>query len=221
MSARGLARHYAMLANGGELDGVRVLSGGAIRAASSCRPSSGTRSTASASAARSATAAVRDSGPAPPERLRPRRRRRLVRLRRPDAQAGDRLRQELLHLRHGRSRQPGWPSRARRRAWWPKPCSTRSGCGSRGPNSAAPAPGRPALVLDWMRAQMPEESAATPLAVQRAASRFEGWSRPAVSSSRRPALHAARAWPSPAGRILLKRGRKIRPALGLGFNSCG
>ena len=26
MSARGLARHYAMLANGGELDGVRVLS---------------------------------------------------------------------------------------------------------------------------------------------------------------------------------------------------
>ena len=26
MSARGLARHYAMLANGGELDGVRLLS---------------------------------------------------------------------------------------------------------------------------------------------------------------------------------------------------
>ena len=31
MSARGLARHYAMLANGGELDGVRILSSEAIQ----------------------------------------------------------------------------------------------------------------------------------------------------------------------------------------------
>jgi CubicO group peptidase (beta-lactamase class C family) len=33
MSARGLARMYAMLANGGELDGVRILSAGSIRRA--------------------------------------------------------------------------------------------------------------------------------------------------------------------------------------------
>jgi CubicO group peptidase (beta-lactamase class C family) len=33
MSARGLARHYAMLANGGELDGVRILSPATIAAA--------------------------------------------------------------------------------------------------------------------------------------------------------------------------------------------
>jgi len=38
MSARGLARHYAMLANWGELNGVRIMPEARIRAASPTPP---------------------------------------------------------------------------------------------------------------------------------------------------------------------------------------
>ena len=101
MSARGLARHYAMLANGGELDGVRVLSSKRSSAASNCRPSSGTRSTASACGARSATVAVPTAARTPaPSAFGHVGGGGSFGYADPDAQVRHRLRQELLHLRH-------------------------------------------------------------------------------------------------------------------------
>ena len=112
MSARGLARHYAMLANWGELDGVRIMPEARSVRASSCRASSGTRSIACACGAPRL---------APRQRLRPAgfarslwpcRRRRFVRLRGSREASGHRFREELFHLQHRRCGQPGPAPRA-------------------------------------------------------------------------------------------------------------
>ena len=103
MSARGLARHYAMLANWGELDGVRVLPEARVRAGIELQSFEWDevyrvrvrRSLGYRRGSRYRSAGFAGS-------VRPRRRRWLVRLRRSSATTRHRLHEELLHVRRRR-----------------------------------------------------------------------------------------------------------------------
>ena len=113
MSARGLARHYAMLANWGELDGVRIMPEARIRAGielQSFEWDEVYRVRVRRAPRLSSRQRHRPAGF--PRRVRPCRRRRLLRIRGSIQAAGHWLREELLHLRHRRGGQPG-PTRAR------------------------------------------------------------------------------------------------------------